>query len=135
MPATQTIPENWPVVPVIAINRHPVFPKFIKIVEVTDERLVTLLRRKVKLNQPYAGVFVKLDDDNTTDVVDDVSQVHNVGTFVQIMEMHDLGSRQDNKVDLGSRMQIANVSCQVAHGSHGPQAHHVAKGPRRRGSR
>jgi hypothetical protein len=32
VPATLTVPEIWPVVPVIAINKHPVFPKFIKIV-------------------------------------------------------------------------------------------------------
>jgi Lon-like ATP-dependent protease len=41
------------------VNRHPVFPKFIKIVEVTNKRLVDILRRKVKLNQPYCGIFVK----------------------------------------------------------------------------
>ena len=34
MPSTVTIPDVWPVVPIIAVNRHPVFPKFIKIVEV-----------------------------------------------------------------------------------------------------
>ena len=42
------------------MNRHPVFPKFIKIVEVTDPKLVGILRRKVKLNQPYCGIFVKV---------------------------------------------------------------------------
>lgn len=34
LPATMTVPEVWPYVPVVAINRNPVFPKFIKIVEV-----------------------------------------------------------------------------------------------------
>lgn len=29
-----TVPEVWPIVPVIAVSRNPVFPKFIKIVEV-----------------------------------------------------------------------------------------------------
>lgn len=29
-----TVPEVWPVVPVIAVSRNPVFPKFIKIIEV-----------------------------------------------------------------------------------------------------
>jgi hypothetical protein len=33
LPATQTVPEVWPIVPVIAINRNPVFPRFIKILE------------------------------------------------------------------------------------------------------
>jgi len=31
VPATQTVPELWPVVPVLAVNKHPVFPKFIKV--------------------------------------------------------------------------------------------------------
>ncbi len=68
----------------IAINRHPVFPKFIKIVEVTNLDLVKILRRKVKLNQPYAGVFVKRDDENSDEVVNDLNKLHPVGSFVQV---------------------------------------------------
>ena len=68
----------------IAINRHPVFPKFVKIVEVSNEDLVTVLRRKVKLNQPYAGVFVKRDDDNQAEVVKDLDELYPVGSFVQV---------------------------------------------------
>jgi len=34
LPATMTVPDIWPSVPVIAINRNPVFPRFIKIIEV-----------------------------------------------------------------------------------------------------
>lgn len=39
LPATMTVPEVWPSVPVIAINRNPVFPRFIKIIEVTIIKL------------------------------------------------------------------------------------------------
>ena len=35
LPAAVTLPEVWPNLPVIAINRNPVFPRFIKIVEVS----------------------------------------------------------------------------------------------------
>lgn len=35
LPATVAVPEVWPQVPVIAINRNPVFPRFIKLIEVT----------------------------------------------------------------------------------------------------
>ena len=35
VPSTVTVPDVWPVVPIVAVNRHPVFPKFIKIVEVS----------------------------------------------------------------------------------------------------
>lgn len=34
LPALQTVPEVWPKVPVIAVRRHPVFPRFTKIIEV-----------------------------------------------------------------------------------------------------
>ena len=68
----------------IAINRHPVFPKFIKIVEVSNEELMSVLRRKVKLNQPYAGVFVKRDDENQAEVVKDLDEIYPVGSFVQV---------------------------------------------------
>lgn len=36
LPATVAVPEVWPQVPVIAINRNPVFPKFIKLLEVRN---------------------------------------------------------------------------------------------------
>lgn len=39
LPATMVVPEIWPNVPVIAINRNPVFPRFIKIIEVSFYQL------------------------------------------------------------------------------------------------
>jgi len=93
VPATQTVPDIWPVVPIVAVNRHPVFPKFIKIIEVSDPKLVKILRRKVKLNQPYCGVFVKKSDENTTEVVTNKDDLYPVGTFAQIVELQDLGSK------------------------------------------
>lgn len=34
LPATVAVPDVWPHLPVIAINRHIVFPRFIKLIEV-----------------------------------------------------------------------------------------------------
>ena len=111
MPSTVTVPEEWPIVPIVAVNRwelhpgttnywkyviyfrHPVFPKFIKIVEINDTKLIEIIRRKVKLNQPYAGIFVKKSDENTDEVVRSLEEVYPVGTFAQIVELQDLGSR------------------------------------------
>jgi len=62
LPATNTVPEEWPRMPVIALSRSPVFPKFIKIIELTEPRLMALIRKKVKLGQPYVGVFLKRDE-------------------------------------------------------------------------
>ncbi|CAG0900271.1 unnamed protein product [Darwinula stevensoni] len=93
LPAAMTIPEVFPQVPLIAVNRNPVFPRFIKIIEVTNKALMDLLRRKVKLNQPYAGVFMKREDSNEAEVVGSLNDVYHVGTFVQIHEMQDMGDR------------------------------------------
>ncbi|KAH8042519.1 hypothetical protein HPB51_023847 [Rhipicephalus microplus] len=88
-----TVPDIWPQVPVIAVSRNPVFPRFIKMVEVSNPALVDLIRRKVRLNQPYAGVFLKRDESNESEVVDKLDDLYSVGTFVQIHELQDLGEK------------------------------------------
>lgn len=91
LPATVAVPEVWPQVPVIAINRNPVFPKFIKLIEISNPALIDLIRRKVKLNQPYIGIFLrKKEDDTKSDVVSNLDELHQVGVFAQIHEMQDM---------------------------------------------
>ncbi|XP_001376069.1 lon protease homolog, mitochondrial isoform X1 [Monodelphis domestica] len=87
------IPEVFPHLPLIAVTRNPVFPRFIKIIEVKNKKLVELLRRKVRLAQPYAGVFLKRDDNNESDVIENLNEIYHTGTFVQIHEMQDLGDK------------------------------------------
>ncbi|XP_059847498.1 lon protease homolog, mitochondrial isoform X1 [Hypanus sabinus] len=87
------VPDVFPNVPLIAVTRNPVFPRFIKIIEVKNKKLMELLRRKVRLALPYAGVFLKKDDNNESDVVESLGDVYQTGTFVQIHEMQDLGDR------------------------------------------
>ncbi|XP_071756244.1 lon protease homolog, mitochondrial [Centroberyx gerrardi] len=87
------VPEVFPNVPLVAVSRNPVFPRFIKIIEVKNKALMELLRRKVRLAQPYAGVFLKRDDNNESDVVESLDAIYSTGTFVQIHEMQDLGDK------------------------------------------
>jgi len=61
--------------------------------QVTDKALADLLRRKVRLNQPYAGIFMKRHDGDESDVVGRLSDLYPVGTFVQIHELQDLGDK------------------------------------------
>ncbi|XP_055700250.1 lon protease homolog, mitochondrial isoform X2 [Phlebotomus papatasi] len=106
LPATVAIPEVWPHLPVIATRRNPVFPRFMKIIEVTNPLLIDLIRRKVKLNQPYAGVFLKRDDENENEVVENLADIYNVGTFAQIQEMQDLGDKLRLVVTAHRRIKI-----------------------------
>lgn len=93
LPATVVVPEVWPHVPVIALSRNIVFPRFIKLIELTNLTLIELIRRKVKLNQPYCGIFLKKEEENDSEVVKNLGDVYNVGVFAQIHEMQDLGDR------------------------------------------
>uniref|UniRef100_A0A182Q276 Lon protease homolog, mitochondrial n=1 Tax=Anopheles farauti TaxID=69004 RepID=A0A182Q276_9DIPT len=106
LPATVAIPEVWPHLPVIATKRNPVFPRFMKILEVTNPMLIDLIRRKVKLNQPYVGIFLKRDDDNPNEVMETPKEVYDIGTFAQIQEMQDLGDRLRLVVTAHRRIKI-----------------------------
>lgn len=44
----------------------------------------------MKLNQPYVGIFLRKKEDEKSDVVSNVDDVHHVGVFAQIHEMQDM---------------------------------------------
>lgn len=93
LPATVAVPEVWPHVPLLATRRNPVFPRFMKILEVSNPMVIDLLRRKVRLNQPYLGVFMKKDSENESELVENLEEVYHYGTFAQIQELQDLGDK------------------------------------------
>ncbi|XP_034122722.1 lon protease homolog, mitochondrial isoform X3 [Drosophila guanche] len=105
LPATLAVPDVWPHVPLIAMRRNPLFPRFIKIVEVSNPIIMDLLRRKVKLNQPYIGVFLKKVD-GEEEVVQSLDDVHHIGSFAQIQEVQDLGDKMRMVVVAHRRIRI-----------------------------
>lgn len=114
-----TVPDVFPYLPLIAITRNPVFPRFIKIVEVKNKKLVELLRRKVRLTQPYVGVFLKRDDNNESEVVESLDEIYHTGTFAQIHEMQDLGDKLRMIVTGHRRIRISR---QLEMEPEGPEA-------------
>ncbi|XP_063680542.1 lon protease homolog, mitochondrial-like [Bolinopsis microptera] len=87
------VPEFFPIVPCIAVNKNPVLPKFVKMVEISDPELMELVSSRIRLNKPYVGVFLKKDDENTSDVVDKLDDIYNVGTFCQVTEMRNVDDK------------------------------------------
>lgn len=89
VPSTSTVPDFFPKVPLIATS-FPVFPKFMKVFEITDPKLIKLLEWKLSMRQPYAGIFVRKTPDSTTNLceVKDLNECHPIGTFVKITEIH-----------------------------------------------
>lgn len=69
---------------------------------------MVILRRKVKLRQPYVGLFLKKDDDNDSEVVTKLSDIYAVGTFCQIQEFQDLGDKLRMIVIAYRRIRITN---------------------------
>jgi len=128
---TVEVPENYPIVPLIPVSRHPLFPKFIKMLEITNKDLMELIRRKVKLNQPYAGIFLrketsttndktsttdstkekeKISNIITSDVIKNLDEVYKIGSFVQIHEVHDMGDRLRMIVMAHRRIKIVGIA-------------------------
>ncbi|XP_029664624.1 lon protease homolog, mitochondrial isoform X2 [Formica exsecta] len=108
LPATVVVPEVWPYVPVIAINRNPVFPRFIKLIEISNPILIDLIRRKIKLNQPYVGVFLKKTEENEAEIVQNLDDIYSIGTFAQVHEVQDLGNRLRLVIMAHRRIKIVN---------------------------
>ena len=135
------VPENYPILPLIPVSRHPLFPKFIKMLEITNKDLVELIRRKVKLNQPYAGIFLRKEpsgtdekastpetkspsDGNkekdkssatvTADVIKNLDEVYKIGAFVQIHEVHDMGDRLRMIVMAHRRIKLVGIAADDA---------------------
>ncbi|XP_022231163.2 lon protease homolog, mitochondrial isoform X2 [Drosophila obscura] len=105
LPATVAVPDVWPHVPLLAMRRNPLFPRFMKILEVSNPIIMDLLRRKLKLNQPYIGVFLKKVD-GEEEVVQSLDDVYHIGTFAQIQEVQDLGDKLRMVVVAHRRIRI-----------------------------
>uniref|UniRef100_T1JDZ4 Lon protease homolog, mitochondrial n=1 Tax=Strigamia maritima TaxID=126957 RepID=T1JDZ4_STRMM len=106
LPAVMQIPEVWPRVPVVAIKGHPVFPKFVKLVEISDKVLMDLIRRKVRLSTPYVGLFLKKNDANEAEVVESLNDIYHVGTFGHIQDLHDYGDKLRMIIQAYRRIRI-----------------------------
>ncbi|EDO31613.1 predicted protein, partial [Nematostella vectensis] len=104
------VPEVFPEVPLIPVHRNPVFPRFVKMLEINDKSLMDLVRLKCRLAQPYAGAFLKKEDSNEAEVVSSLDDVYKVGAFVQITEMHDMGNKMRMVILGHRRIQITGVA-------------------------
>ncbi|CDW59865.1 lon protease, mitochondrial [Trichuris trichiura] len=100
------VPDFFPVVPLLPLLRYPLFPKLATVVVVTHPSLMNIIRRKIKLGQPYAGAFLKKNDNNEKEVVDSLDELYHVGTFVQIREVQDYGDRMRMILDGHRRIRL-----------------------------
>ncbi|KAH6611862.1 Lon protease C-terminal proteolytic domain-containing protein [Boeremia exigua] len=90
-----SIPEVYPQVMAIPLAKRPLFPGFYKAVTIRDREVGQAIADMVKRGQPYIGAFMFKDDAVDKDVIDDPSEVHDVGTFCQVTSAFPVGS-EDN---------------------------------------
>lgn len=90
-----TVPPYFPRVPIIA-SAYPIFPRFMKVFEVTDPHMIQMLEHNFKNGRSYAGVFAHKNGDGTNHAVEvkSLDDVHRIGSFVHITEM----TKEDNKL-------------------------------------
>jgi Lon-like ATP-dependent protease len=81
---TGTVPDVYPQVMAIPLVRRPLFPGFYKAITIRDRAVGEAIADLVKRGQPYIGAFLFKDDKVDKDVIDDMSEVHDVGTFCQV---------------------------------------------------
>lgn len=82
---TKTVaPEVYPQVLAIPIAQLPLFPGFYKAVTIRDPNVVAAVQELLKRGQSYVGAFLLKDQESSQDVINDASEVYDVGTFCQI---------------------------------------------------
>lgn len=79
-----TLPEVYPQMLALPISRRPLFPGFYKAVVISDERVMKAIKDMLDRQQPYIGAFMLKNSESDSDVIHDVSEVHDVGVFAQI---------------------------------------------------
>ena len=89
------VPDEWDELLVLPIDRNPMFPHFAKVLMVKDNQpLVNKLQKLVDSRQPWVGAFLRTDiraDENEgyLELTDDVSSLHNMGSFCQIVQLEE----------------------------------------------
>ena len=79
-----SIPETYPQVLAIPIAQRPLFPGFYKAITIRDQNVIAAVQELLKRGQSYVGAFLLKDPESNKDVIDDPSEVYDIGTFCQI---------------------------------------------------
>jgi Lon-like ATP-dependent protease len=86
-----TIPEEFPQLVPIPLNKRPLFPGFYKSLYIKDPNVIKVINNLMERRRPYVGVFLTRDDDAEGDVVKDVKEIYKTGVFAQITNTYQTG--------------------------------------------
>ena len=87
-----SVPEVYPQLLAIPLVERPLFPGFYKAITIRDREVGAAIDDLVKRGQPYIGAFLFKDDNVEKDVINDPSEIHEVGTFCQVTSVFSNGT-------------------------------------------
>ncbi|GAB7366782.1 hypothetical protein MBLNU230_g0733t1 [Neophaeotheca triangularis] len=79
-----SVPDVYPQVMAIPIAQRPLFPGFYKAITIRDPNVISAVQELLKRGQSYVGAFLLKDPEGSQDVINDPSEVYDVGTFCQV---------------------------------------------------
>ena len=82
--AKVSVPDVYPQVMAIPIAQRPLFPGFYKAITIRDPNVIAAVQELLKRGQSYVGAFLLKDQESSQDVINDPSEVYDVGTFCQV---------------------------------------------------
>lgn len=106
----EEIPNLVPRAPIIATS-FIIFPKFMKLMEITDPDLIKEIRRSLNNQQPYAAFFLRKEMQPDKHTIKDVNEVHSVGVLAKLEEVNYISSDKLRLVAVGARrIQLESAS-------------------------
>jgi Lon-like ATP-dependent protease len=87
-----SVPDVYPQVMAIPIAQRPLFPGFYKAITIRDPIVIAAVQELLKQGQSYVGAFLLKDPQSSQDVINDPSEVYDIGTFCQITGAFPAGS-------------------------------------------
>ena len=91
-----SVPEVYPQVMAIPLAKRPLYPGWYKAITIKNPEVVAAIQEMMKRGQPYVGAFLMKDDSADKDVIEDIDEVYDVGTFCQITSTYPVQG-EDNK--------------------------------------
>ncbi|KAF2152124.1 ATP-dependent protease La [Myriangium duriaei CBS 260.36] len=76
----------------------PLFPGFYKAITIRDPNVINAVNELMKRGQSYVGAFLLKDPDSGKDVIDNVDEVYDVGTFCQITGAFSAGHGEEKSL-------------------------------------
>ncbi|VVC31537.1 ATPase, AAA-type, core,AAA+ ATPase domain,P-loop containing nucleoside triphosphate hydrolase,Lon [Cinara cedri] len=105
--ATIQVPDELPLLPLVTIAKPPLYPRLFRIVEISDPKLIALIKKKKALNQPFIGLFMRKNVDLVSDsVVTDIDEIYSIGSLGRINEMREFGNKLHMLIQCFRRIKV-----------------------------